>query len=130
MIRRFADKALASFGYQIESVANGQQAIERYRIAQEEGHAYDGVILDLTVPGGMGGRETIEALLALDPGVRAIVSSGYSHDPIMADFAAYGFYGRITKPYQLEELRAVVASLGQRADDREPPHGAETPTTP
>ncbi len=130
VIRRFADKALTSFGYQVEPVADGQQAIERYREARAEGHPYDGVILDLTVPGGMGGRETMQALLAIDPAVRAIVSSGYSNDPIMADFKAYGFCGCITKPYQVEDLRMAVSSFGLRDDNRDTSHGNEDPPAP
>ena len=112
VIRRFASTALASFGYQVECVEDGSQAVARYRLAIEQGVPYSGVILDLTVPGGMGGKDTMVALLLIDPKVQAIVSSGYSNDPIMADFAAYGFCGRIAKPYQLEELRDTVSLLG------------------
>ena len=124
VIRRFAHKALASFGYHVEAVADGQQAIERYRAAQAEGRPYDGVVLDLTVPGGMGGREAMQALLAIDPAVRAIVSSGYSNDPIMANFKAYGFCGCINKPYQVEDLRMAASSFSfGRRDDDVPSHG-------
>ena len=112
VIRRFASKALASFGYEVECVEDGDQAVAHYQLAIEQGAPYFGVILDLTVPGGMGGKETMQALLLIDPKVQAIVSSGYSNDPIMADFAAYGFCGRIAKPYQLEELRDTVSLFG------------------
>ncbi|MHB8253949.1 MAG: CheR family methyltransferase [Acidiferrobacter sp.] len=115
VIRRFAGTALASFGYQVECVEDGDQAVARYQLAIEQGAPYCGVILDLTVPGGMGGKETMQALLLIDSKVQAIVSSGYSNDPIMADFAAYGFCGRIAKPYQLEELRDAVSLFGRRA---------------
>lgn len=118
VIREFAVTALVSFGYQVECVEDGSQALVRYQLALEQGDPYDGVILDLTVPGGMGGRETMQALRELDPKVKAIVSSGYSNDPIMADFRAYGFCGRIIKPYQLDELRDAVCLLSNRFINR------------
>ncbi|MHB1567441.1 MAG: CheR family methyltransferase [Acidiferrobacter sp.] len=120
MIRRFAAEALASFGYQIECVEDGNKAVEYYRRARERGEPYDGVILDLTVPGGMGGKEAMQALLEVDPAVQAIVSSGYSNDPILANFRVYGFCGRIVKPYPIDELRDVVSALVNRTNRRLP----------
>ncbi len=76
--------------------------------AQAAGNPFDAVIVDLTVPGGMGGYETVQRLLALDPDVRAVVSSGYSNDPILAGFRAHGFSGVIAKPYQMAELARVL----------------------
>ncbi len=111
MIRQYVRAALAEFGYEVECAEDGKEAIERYRLARERGTAYDGVILDLTVPGGMGGKEAMQALRDMDPHVRAIVSSGYSNDPVMADFLAYGFCGRIVKPYQIDDLRQTVSLL-------------------
>ena len=64
--------------------------------------------MDLTVPGAMGGRETMELLLRIDPGVRAIVSSGYSNDPVLADYRKYGFSGVVKKPYSVAELSRIV----------------------
>lgn len=113
VIRRFASSALESFGYQVECVENGTQAIASYRLALAQGAPYLGVILDLTIPGGMGGRDTMRALLAIDPKVNAIVSSGYSNDPIMANFSAYGFCGRIAKPYQIDDLRRTAAMFSK-----------------
>ncbi|HEX9113964.1 MAG TPA: response regulator, partial [Nitrospirota bacterium] len=66
------------------------------------------VIMDLTIPGGMGGQETIKKLIEIDPGARVIVASGYSNDPIMADFVSYGFSGVLAKPFTAEMLAAVL----------------------
>ena len=69
------------------------------------------VILDLTIPGGMGGKETIERLLELDPDVKAIVSSGYSNDPVVANYRDYGFTTVVSKPYMMDELREALQSV-------------------
>jgi DNA-binding NarL/FixJ family response regulator len=75
---------------------------------QAEGRPFDLVILDLTVPGGMGGKETIKKLLEVDPGVRAIVSSGYSKDMTLAEYRKFGFSGVIAKPYRVSEFSKAV----------------------
>ncbi len=87
---------------------NGQEAIERFIEAQEAGQAFDAVILDLTVPGGMGGKEALENLLKIAPQLKAIVSSGYSDDPVMADFERYGFSGIMPKPYKVSEVGRIL----------------------
>jgi len=111
MIRSIMSEMLDSLGYRAEFAKNGNEAIDLYRKAKESGKPFDAVILDLTIPGGMGGKETIKSLLGLDPGVKAIVSSGYSNDPIMAEFREYGFEGVITKPYKLTELGEILQSV-------------------
>ncbi len=93
-------------GFTADFARDGEEALCLY----QEG-AYDAVILDLTVPGGMGGRETMKELLRIDPAVRAIVSSGYSNDPIMSDFRQYGFKNVIAKPYDIEELGKVLRTV-------------------
>ena len=127
VIRRFASAALGSFGYEAECVNDGSEAVARYRRAQEQGEPYLGVILDLTIPGGMGGKDTMQALLAINPKIQAIVSSGYSNDPIMADFSAYGFCGRIAKPYQLEDLRDAVSLLADCGSNSNRSSGRRSP---
>jgi DNA-binding NarL/FixJ family response regulator len=77
----------------------------------EKGEVYDAVVLDLTVPGQMGGRETVREILELDPQARVIVSSGYFNDPIMADYKEWGFKGVIPKPYGVKELSETIASI-------------------
>lgn len=111
MIREITGEILQNLGYTAEFAKNGREALELYRQAQERGSPFDAVILDLTVPGGMGGKETMRELLAIDPDARAIVSSGYSNDPVMAEFKRYGFRGFIVKPYHLTELSQVLQNI-------------------
>lgn len=108
MIREVAAKILVSQGYEVESASDGQMALVHYAKARQQGRPFDVVILDLTIPGGLGGRETIKKLLEIDPQARAIVSSGYSNDPIMARFSEYGFKGVAAKPYTIKTLSQAV----------------------
>jgi signal transduction histidine kinase len=110
-IRILLREMLLRLGYEVESASDGAEAIDLYRHAQEAGQPFAAVVMDLVVPGGMGGKEAISKLRALDPEVKAIVSSGYSNDPIMADFPHYGFCGVLPKPYQLSELSAVLQQV-------------------
>ncbi|MBW8003160.1 MAG: response regulator, partial [Planctomycetes bacterium] len=78
---------------------------------KKAGRPFDAVILDLTVPGGMGGKLAIEKLLKIDPGIKAVVSSGYSNDPIMTEYRKYGFCGVVAKPYKIKELSETLYSV-------------------
>jgi CheY-like chemotaxis protein len=102
---------ITTLGHEVDLTEQGEAAIGKFQIARESGKPFDIVILDLTVRGGLGGRETIERLLAIDPGVRAIVSSGYSDDAVVSDYHKYGFKARLTKPYNIEELRDTLNAL-------------------
>ncbi len=106
-----AGRMLAALGYRHSIAHNGEEAIERVREAIARGEPYDIVIMDLTVPGGMGGRTAIGHIKAMDPSLRVIVSSGYSNDTVMSDFRNYGFDGVIAKPYRVEDLSAVLREL-------------------
>jgi PAS domain S-box-containing protein len=109
MVCDLASKILTRCGYSASIAPSGQETIALYRQALEAGAPYDLVIMDLTIPGGIGGKEAVKALLALDPRVRAIVSSGYADDPVMSNPAKYGFKGTVTKPYTARALREAVA---------------------
>jgi PAS domain S-box-containing protein len=111
LILTLVTKILNNIGYQVETARDGTEAIAMYKKAKKSGSGYDAVILDLTVRGGMGGKETIEQLLQIDPQAKAIVSSGYSADPIMADYTKYGFSEVITKPYNASELGEVLKKV-------------------
>ena len=82
-----------------------------YRLRLEKNRPYDAVIMDLTIPGGMGGEEAIKALLEIDPDARALVSSGYSQDPIMANYKQYGFSGVIAKPFELQKIAVTLEKV-------------------
>ena len=108
IVRFVTANMLKELGYEVESVSSGEEAIEIYLNAVKEGNPFSAVITDLTVRGGMGGRETVEKLLEIDPDVRTIIFSGYSEDPITSNFRDYGFKGFLCKPCQIEELGAVL----------------------
>ncbi|MGD0282776.1 MAG: PAS domain S-box protein [Dissulfurispiraceae bacterium] len=111
MIRDIAGEMIKTLDHEIELAICGEEAIEKYKAAMKSGNPFDIVILDLTIRGGLGGRETIEQLLELNPKIKAIVSSGYSDDAAVSDYHNYGFSARLTKPYKLEELRDTLNNL-------------------
>ncbi len=107
-VRLVLERLLSRAGYEVTVVSDGDTALELYRRAHAHGDRFDAVIMDLTVPGGKGGKQTARELLALDPDARIIVVSGYSADPVLADYKAYGFSAMVAKPFQTSELTRVV----------------------
>jgi len=107
-VRVAAGLMLKRLGYEPAFARDGTEAIEMHRKAVASGKPYEIFILDLTVPGGMGGIETLKKLLKSDPRIKAVVSSGYSTDPIMSDFKRYGFLSALMKPYQIRELSTIL----------------------
>jgi CheY-like chemotaxis protein len=111
MIREMITEMLKYLGYQVTTCRNGEEAIALYREALEAGEPFAAVIMDLTIPGGMGGKDAAGHILALDPTAQLIVSSGYSNDPIVSDFSSYGFAAAVAKPYRISELGQLLSSL-------------------
>jgi CheY-like chemotaxis protein len=103
-IGRVAQNGLTRLGFTVTLVTHGEAAVDQYRCAIESGQPFAAVVLDLTIPGGIGGVDTLRRLRLLDPSVRALASSGYSDDPVMAEFARYGFRAAAAKPYRIQEL--------------------------
>lgn len=110
-IRQITWQILNHLGYEAEFVADGQEMVERYLGAQDSGRPFAAVVVDLTVPGGVGGKEGIKRLLEIDPDVKALVSSGYAEDPVLAEYSAYGFKGSVAKPYRISELSRVLSEV-------------------
>lgn len=111
IIREVALQMLTYLGYSVELAADGEEALQKYRQAFDQGAPFDAVIMDLTIPEGMGGKEAIGHLLRIDPEIKAIVSSGYANDPIMANFKDYGFQGVIPKPFSMEEASNTLKKV-------------------
>ena len=108
MVRSVMSSLIKALGCSADCVSNGVEAIKKYRKALKDQKPYDLVFMDLTIPGGMGGKETMEKLIALDPDVKAVVTSGYSSDPVMAHFTDYGFRGCMVKPFSLDSLKSIL----------------------
>lgn len=104
MLKIMMKEMLNVLGYESEFAKDGDEAVEMYKKALESGKPYDAVMLDLTIPGGMGGKEAVEKLLEIDHKLRAIVFSGYSDDPVMSNHSKYGFKGMLPKPFSLESI--------------------------
>jgi CheY-like chemotaxis protein len=117
-IRSLAVNMLTFLGHEAEVVSNGSAAVERYKHALLKGRPYDAVILDLMVPGGMGGKEALERLTEIDPGVNVIMASGYTQDPVMTEFRDHGLKAVISKPFTLEELSQTLDSVMVKAETR------------
>jgi CheY-like chemotaxis protein len=101
-------KMLEKVGYTVNTALDGRQAIEMYQLAIDSGDPFDAVIMDLTIPGGVGGQDSIKELLNIDQDAKCIVSSGYANNPIMANYKEYGFKGVIAKPFSPSELREML----------------------
>jgi PAS domain S-box-containing protein len=111
-VRDIAGRLLQHIGYQdVVFASDGAGAIKLYKASMKSGRPFTLAILDLTIAGGMGGKETIRKLLKIDPGVKAIVSSGYADDPVIAKYRDYGFSGMVAKPYTIEELRKALQDV-------------------
>ncbi|MEJ2684201.1 MAG: response regulator [Candidatus Sulfobium sp.] len=110
-IRFLAEAMLEDMGFQVQVTRNGDEAVLFYREEREAGRPFDIVILDLKVPGGMGGEEAVKRLREIDPSLRAIVSSGAANTPIMREFRKYGFNGVLPKPYNRQDLDDILAGV-------------------
>jgi PAS domain S-box-containing protein len=110
-VRQIAGKIVRALGYQVAYARDGREAIDCWQDARAKGRPFDVAIMDLTVPGGMGGREAIRELLAMDPDAKAVVSSGYCQDPVMANFRDYGFRDVLAKPYSVLDVSQALSAL-------------------
>ena len=111
IVQRTLKHMLTRLGYHCTFVADGRDAVATFQRAIDNNKSFDAVILDLTIPGGVGGKEIVGDLRALDPNVKLIVASGYSSDPVLADFTEHGFHGAINKPFKINELSRVLDSV-------------------
>jgi PAS domain S-box-containing protein len=111
IVRNFISKMLLSFGNDVVLAVDGEETLEIYREAMNSGKPFDAVIMDLTIPSGMGGKEAVKNLLKMDPNAKALVSSGYSSNPVISNCEKYGFKGFIPKPYRLEDLKCVIHAV-------------------
>jgi len=116
-LRKMVGRMLKMLGYESEFAKDGAEAIQMVKEAQESKRPYDAVILDLTIPGGMGGKDAIQKLLEIDPEIKAIVSSGYSDDPVLSNFLEYGFKSMMPKPFESRSLGKVLHEVLQGKKD-------------
>jgi CheY-like chemotaxis protein len=112
-VRMLLVHALNMLGHKATAAADGEAAVELVVDAVKRGIGFDLAILDLTIRGGLGGHAALKRMLAVDPGMKAIATSGYADDPVMADFEAHGFKGRLAKPFRISDLREAISRAVQ-----------------
>ncbi|MDH5430025.1 MAG: ATP-binding protein, partial [Nitrospirota bacterium] len=110
-IQEVLGKMLEHLGFEVDFSHDGEEALRSYSASLQDGRPYAATILDLTIPGGMGGKETLRQMKAIHPEAAVIVSSGYSNDPVLARFQEFGFSGVIAKPYNLLDLSKVLSQI-------------------
>lgn len=110
------DEVLRFLGYEAMFAKDGSGAIEIFSREQEAGRPFDLVILDLSVPDGMGGKEAFEKIRGIDPSAKVVISSGYTNDPMMADFARFGFSGILAKPYRISDIKALLETMIEKKE--------------
>ncbi len=113
IVRTVIQRMLAKLGHEVVSAVDGEEALVLYKEAMKSDRPFEITIMDLTIPGGMGGKEAVKEILKIDPHAKVIVSSGYSNDPIMANFKDYGFCAAIVKPYQLQDLSQAMSQVAE-----------------
>ena len=113
-VRIIVSRMLNALGHEVVCAEEGMEAVGLYKSALDDGRRFDVVIMDLNVPGGMGGKEALKRILEIDPTACAIVSSGYSNNPVVAEYEKYGFSGNISKPYSMTTLKELVNDLLSR----------------
>lgn len=111
VVRNMIGAMLESLGHSVKLTSDCVQAMLEYEASLHSDAAYDAVIVDLMIPGGMGGQEVTQELLKMNPAAKIILSSGYATDPVIANYEAYGFTARVIKPYRFDDLRKVVAQV-------------------
>jgi CheY-like chemotaxis protein len=111
IIRDVTHEILQFLNYEVMSAREGIEAVDLYKKEKMAGHPFDMVILDLSIPHGLGGKETIDLLRNFDPAVKAVISSGFTDDPIVKDFSHYGFSERLTKPYNIHEMKNLLEKV-------------------
>ncbi len=110
-IRSIVRRMLEHLGYKVSLASTGEEAVTKMREKKESGQAFSAVIMDLAVPGGMGGAEAVREIRSIDPSVKAVLSSGYGDDPAIRNYRDHGFHGVIPKPFRLEELGKTLERI-------------------
>jgi CheY-like chemotaxis protein len=110
-LNRVMKRILTSVGYEVEFAGTGEQAIDLYKKAGKALKPFDAVIMDLSIPGGLGGEQAVGMLLEIDPAAKVIAASGNSNNPVMSEFAKYGFRAAVTKPFAINEISELLQSL-------------------
>lgn len=106
-----AKQMLVFLGYDVVLVKDGKEAVALYKTCLKTKDRFHVVIMDLTIPGGMGGKEAVKEILSFHPEAKVVVSSGYTNDPVMSHFKEYGFSGAIAKPFDMQSLKKVIEDL-------------------